>query len=378
MIYLNNSSTSWPKPLKVIEAVKATIENIPENYSRTGISFDGENPIYMTRKNLAKILGVNCPNNIAFTSGSTEALNTIIKGLKLQSSHVIISATEHNSVIRPLKKLANAGNIDLTIVPCDSTGIVDPDAYHKELRTNTRLLIINHVSNVTGAVQDVASIAKIAHNIGAKILVDASQSAGAIQVNSEHDDLDYVAFTGHKSLFGLQGIGGFYVKDPESIDTLIEGGTGIKSNILTQPGEMPLKFEAGTKNLPGIISLLAGTDFIIEETLEKIENRKEQLKNIIISGLNEIPKIKIFLPNQANSQAAISFLVSDTPPEEINYILRQSFDISIRSGLHCAPLIHEYLGTPFGTLRVSPSYFTTDEEVMKFLNAISQISEDFG
>lgn len=377
MIYLNNSSTSWPKPDNVIEAVIAAMRNIPENYSRTGLSSDDLNPFYNTRKNLAKLLGVNSPNNIVFTSGSTESLNTIIKGINLKNSHVIISATEHNSVIRPLKKLENDGAIELSVVPCDSTGLVDPDDYLKELRTNTRLLIINHVSNVTGAVQDVAAIAKIAHENGAKLLVDSSQAAGAVQIFADRDELDYVAFTGHKSLFGLQGIGGFYIKDPDSIATLIEGGTGIKSNVLTHPDEMPLKFEAGTKNLPGIISLLAGTDFILNETMAAIENRKEELKNTIISGLREIKNIKLFTPNQDNSQAVVSFLIGEIPPEEINYILKQSFAISIRSGLHCAPLIHEYLDSPFGTLRVSPSYFTKDEEIYKFLNAIMQISEDF-
>lgn len=377
MIYLNNSSTTWPKPQSVSDLVSSIISNPPANYSRTGLSAESDDLLFQTRKNLARIFGIKDSNQIIFTSGSTESLNTIIKGILPDNSHVIISATEHNSTIRPLKKLEKQGKIEISIAPCDYLGNVNPEEYNKLARSNTRLMIINHVSNVTGAVQDIHKIAEIAHSWNSLILVDSSQAAGAFQINAEEDNLDFMVFTGHKSLYGIQGIGGYYIRKGIELDTLIEGGTGVKSNILFQPDELPMKLEAGTQNVPGIASLKAGTDFILNEGFEKINSKKDKMKSMIIESFKNNSKIRIINPYDQNSQAVISFLIGNTVPEEINYILKHSFDIVIRSGLHCAPLIHQYIDAPFGTLRVSPSYFTSIDEIVRFIEVVELISGDF-
>ena len=377
MIYLNNSSTTWPKPDSVYEAVAENIKLSPRNYARTGITSDSDNLIYQCRKNLASLFGISDPEQIIFTSGSTEALNTAIHGLDLTGGHVIITAGEHNSVIRPLKTLEKDGSIEISIAKCGKDGIVNPHDIKDLVKQNTRLIVVNHGSNVTGAVQDAAAIAAIAHEAGALILLDASQSAGNIQIYAEKWGVDLLAFTAHKSLYGIQGSGGLYIKKGTPLKPLKQGGTGVKSNILLQPDEMPLKYEAGTMNTPGIAALKAGTDFVIDTTFENIESKKQSLRKLTLEGLNLIPNIRIFHSKQEHALPVISFLIGDVPPEEINYILAQSFDISIRSGLHCAPLIHNYLDTPYGTLRVSPSIFTKEQEINKFLSAITKISEDF-
>jgi cysteine desulfurase family protein len=377
MIYLNNASTSWPKPANVIDEITSHLNSQPKNYSRTGLSDDSNNVLYQCRKNLAKILGTEKYKNIVFTSGSTEALNMAIHGIDLDYQHVITTVTEHNSVIRPLKTLEKEKKIELSIVKCDEYGFVDPFEIEKHFQYNTKLVIINHVSNVTGVIQDIGKIAQIAHSNKALILVDSSQATGTINPEIDKHNIDILAFTGHKSLYGIQGIGGLYIDPKVQLRTLKQGGTGIKSDYLYQPEDMPIKYEAGTQNMPGIVSLKAGTDYILKEGIDNINQKLESLKNSILDGLKDIDGIRIIYDESRKSKPVISFLVGDSVPEEINYILANSFGIKIRSGLHCAPLIHKYLNSPFGTLRVSPSFFTNNEEIDKFINAVNIISRDY-
>jgi cysteine desulfurase family protein len=376
MIYLNNAATSYPKPKKVQEAVMASFSGPLVHASRTGMERDEDDILYVCRSKLADLFNIEDPLHIVFTSGSTEALNLAIKGLPLEGGNVVISAIEHNSVIRPLKTLEKEGKISVTIVECDKNGYIEPQQFAEAIRDDTKAIVVNHCSNVTGAVLDIAEIAKIAHSAGAYIVVDASQSAGVVPIDCKNWDIDLLAFTGHKSLYGMQGIGGLYIKEGIELKPLKVGGTGILSELLLQPEGFPIHYEAGTPNTPGIISLYAGLQFIFETGLENIIEHKKKLYKILFDELGDNPDIEIYSPkNEHTSYSNFCFNIKGMVPEEVGYVLEASFDIWVRTGLHCAPLILPYLGVePWGTVRASHSYFTTEEEIYKFVEAVKKIT----
>ncbi|MGB9771568.1 MAG: aminotransferase class V-fold PLP-dependent enzyme [Candidatus Kapaibacteriota bacterium] len=376
MIYLNNAATSFPKPKEVQDAVIASFSGPLVHSSRTGLEHEDDDIVYLCRTRLADLFNIEDPLQIVFTSGSTEALNLAIKGLPLNGSNVVITAIEHNSVIRPLKTLEKEGKISVTVVECDRNGYVYPEQIAQAIRDDTRAVVVNHCSNVTGAVLDIAEISKIAHSAGAYFIVDASQSAGAIPIDCKSWDIDLLAFTGHKSLFGLQGIGGLYIKKGIELKPLKVGGTGILSELLLQPEGMPIHYEAGTPNTPGIISLYAGVQFILQTGLDRIIEHKRKLYQILFDELGDNADIEIYSPQNHTSYSNFCFNVKQMVPEEVGYVLEASFDIWVRTGLHCAPLLLPYLGVDsWGTVRASHSYFTTEEEIYKFIDAVKKITQ---
>ncbi len=378
MIYFNNTATSFPKPPEVLEALNKYLALPPVHASRSGMEGEIEDVDLACRINLAKIFNAEEPNNIVFTSGSTEALNLVIKGLNLKGSHVVSTMIEHNSVIRPLKIMQEAGEIELDFVECDENAYVTPENIEAAFKSNTKAVVVNHCSNVLGTVLDLEAIAKIAHKHGAVIIVDASQSAGALPIDVKNWDIDYLAFTGHKSLFGLPGTGGLYMKEALSLEPLKTGGTGVKSEVLVQPKEMTMYYEAGTPNTPGIVSLMAGTKFILDTGIDKIKTKKAELVKRMIRELSDIPEITIYNDADHSSWSNFAFNIEGMVPEEVNYALESSYDIHVRSGLHCAPLLLEPVGVhPWGTVRASPSYFTSDDEVTEFIDAVKEIIEFF-
>ncbi len=372
MIYLNNAATSYPKPDSVIKAVTKYINSLPLNPERSGFTGDEDNVIKKCRKNLALLFNIKNPDRVIFTSGATESLNLAIKGLELYKKHIITTRIEHNSVIRPLKHLEREGIIELSFVECNKQGYVGSDDIKKEIKENTGAIIVNHCSNVTGTVLDIKSISEIARTGNIIFIVDASQSAGTIPLDVTECNMDILVFTGHKSLYGLPGIGGIYIKEGINLKPLKVGGTGVRSDLLYQPEEVPMYYEAGTRNMAGIVSLCEGTSFILERGMNKIEEHKNKLVERAVRGLKEIPEIIIY-GSEGNS--IFSFNIKGIKPEDAGYILENSFEIIIRSGLHCAPLIHKSLGSyPEGSIRVSPSYFTTFEEIDFFIDAVKHIA----
>ena len=375
MIYLNNSATSYPKPQKVIEDINEYLKQIPFHSFRAGFEVLTEDKVYTCRKKIAKLFNIQNPNNIIFTSGATESLNLAIFGLSLDDKHVITTAIEHNSVLRPLKKLEDQGLIELSIISPDTYGIIDPNDIKKNIKQNTKLIVINHCSNVTGAIVDIKRISKIAKKRNIILLVDASQSAGLIPVDSE--DLDILVFTGHKFLYGMPGIGVFYKKDKINIEPLKVGGTGIKSELLYQPKELPIYYEAGTLNTPGVISLSAGISFVLEIGLKKIKSKIDHLFDITMQKLEKIGEVIIYNNTKNKSNSIISFNLKNIDPADVGYILENSFEIVVRTGLHCAPLIHKFLGSyPNGSVRISFSYFSTECDVNHFIDAVKQICKE--
>lgn len=378
MIYFNNTATSYPKPEIVTEAVIAYLNRPPLHSSRTGIEHDGDDFVNSCRQNIAKILNARSPEQIVFTSGSTEALNLVLRGIDFSGGHIISTSIEHNSVIRPLKTLEADGEISLDFVPCDNFGYVQPEWIAQAIRPNTKAIVVNHCSNVTGSIINLEALSKMAQKNNLLLIVDASQSVGLVPIDVEKWNIDYLAFTGHKNLFGLPGIGGLYMKKTLELKPLKTGGTGIKSEILLQPKSMPLYYEAGTPNLPGIVSLEAGSRFVLETGIDKIATHKANMVKYIIEELSNYEEIKIYTAFENNSLSNFCFNIEGLVPEEVNYILESSYDIHVRSGLHCAPLLLDYLGVnPWGTVRASPSYFTQEWEIEKFIDAIKEIVEIF-
>lgn len=376
MIYLNNSATSYPKPKEVIDSVNECIQAPPLEEKRTGYIDKNKVSVQEARKRIASFFNIENENKLIFTSGATESINLIISGLDLSGKHVITTNTEHNSVLRPLKNLEKNKEIELTIIECDAQGGIDITRLEAEFREHTALLVINHGSNVTGRIHHVKQLIELCHKYNSLVLLDASQSAGLIKIDVADLNPDFMVFAGHKYLYGLRGVGGCYIKE-NIVQPLKTGGTGVKSELLYQPQELPLLYEAGTMNIPGIFSLYAGIEFIenigienikkqVDSHIEQLNTSFKKLRNVIVYGhwISED-----YLP-------IISFNIKNKSPEEVGYILEQSFNIIVRSGLHCAPLIHHSLGTyPSGNIRISPSYFNSKEDIDKVIEVIDLISE---
>lgn len=368
MIYLNNAATGFPKPQIVLDTVTQIISRAPFSYGRSGLERGDKNILNDTRQAISNFLNVSEEYHIVLTSGSTEALNLAIFGLELSDCEVIISATDHNSVIRPLYQLKKEKNITIKVAPCDENGLVNPDEISALINDKTQLICINHCSNVTGTYQDIKAVSKIADKNNIKLMVDGSQAAGLINVDISDYKPDFYTFTGHKSLNGLQGTGGLIFKKSIDLRPLKFGGTGTFSHLLEQPNDFPAKYESGTMNIVGFAALEAGIKWITEIGLDNIRAHKKLLTERIKSELSNLNGINFYYDEHNSSGSILSLTLNELDIDEINYILANSFDISIRSGLHCAPLIHKYLSTePKGTLRISPSYFTTDSEIEKFI-----------
>ncbi|MBD3404293.1 aminotransferase class V-fold PLP-dependent enzyme [candidate division GN15 bacterium] len=376
-VYLNNAATSFPKPARVIRAVTEYLQSVPVEPGRTCSGAPWPDMVASCRSQLATLLHARSDDNIVFTSGATESINLAVRGLALEGAHVITTVVEHNSLLRPLRTLESDGVISLSIVDCDATGYVEPEAILEHIQPDTRLIAMSHASNVTGRIQDIVSIGPIAREHGILSLFDASQSVGVAPIDLQKLQVDLLAFTGHKSLWGMPGIGGLYVRDGLYLEPLKTGGTGTHSHLPYQPEHRPLLYEAGTLNLPGIVSLAAGIDEILEIGPSALYKRARQQRQKLLMGFREMPGVTVqgsTTPGD-DSLPLLSFTVAGHSPEEIGYMLEQSFGVVSRTGLHCAPLIHRALGTfPEGTVRLSPSWLTTDEELAIAIDALQRIT----
>lgn len=382
MIYLNNAATTFPKPASVNEAIESYLQVPPVDARRSGNLTSTTGLQNQCRSLLAALFNIEDPNNIIFTSSATHSINMILKGLPLQNSHVITTALDHNSVIRPLKTLERDNIIRLSIVECDEDGKLDYvqlekliHTYREKYNCPTRLIIVNHMSNVIGTVLDIQRIAEIAHQNHVLLACDASQSAGHYPVDVQAQGIDLLVFTGHKYLFALPGIGGLYISPDLELEALIVGGTGIRSDYLFQPPGRPDYYEAGTPNHPGIASLTAGTDYVVQKGIQAIQQDEAKLYQRIMEYLLTQERIILYGSSETeNKPSVISFNIKGMDCQEVGFILEQSFGISVRTGLHCAPLIHQRVGSfPRGSIRVSFSCLTNQEDVDRFILALDAI-----
>lgn len=381
MAYLNNAATSFPKPSSVIRALDQYIKEPPFLPGRSGFESGQADMIQDCREKLSNFFNAPSPDNIIFTSSATHALNLVLKGLMIKGGHIVTTQADHNSVLRLLKTMESQRIISLTLVKCDSRGKVDPLDILHSLTDNTKAVVINHCSNVTGWVQDIKTIGQIIKDHPAAFIVDGAQSAGAVDINVDTSSIDSLVFAGHKSLFGIQGIGGLYIGDSIYPEPLIIGGTGVKSDYLFQPRGKPGYYEAGTPNIPGIVSLNAGIAFIQQQGLGTIQKKKAALKRTALEFFLNSDAIIVYggkcLEDFTHNEAVISFNIKGFSPDDTGYILEHSFGIVCRSGLHCAPLIHEAIGSyPKGCVRVSFSCFNDKNDVDRLINAVRNIIQN--
>ncbi len=376
MIYFDNACTSFPKPAAVVSAIQEYLLNIGSSPGRSGhrLALDAARLIFEARESLSQLFHVPRSEQVVFTSSATDALNLAILGLLKEGDHVITPSMEHNSVMRPLNYLLKKGIIDLSIVPCSEEGHIDLDSLKGSIKKNTRLMAVNHASNVVGTIAPLEEIMEISREI--PFLVDAAQSAGAVPIDVEAMGIDLLAFTGHKSLYGPQGTGGLFVREGIDLKPLRLGGTGSNSESWDHPEFLPDKYECGTPNTPGIAGLGEGTRFVLHEGVERIRQHEIELTRSLLEGLEGIEGITVYGPRKPHEQTAtVSINVKGMEASEVGYRLDREFDIMTRVGLHCNPATHKTIGTfPHGTVRLSMGYFNTQEEVGQVLEALREIS----
>ena len=378
MIYLDSAATSYHKPDGVVRAVAEAISHMG-NPGRGAheASLDASRVVYGTREKMAELFGAEEASQIVFTANSTESLNIAIQGLVDPGDHVITTVMEHNSVLRPLYLCQQRG-VSLTILPFSAAGMVTPEAIKAVIRSNTRMIVCTHGSNLTGDLNDLEAIGRVCKKHHLLFVVDASQTAGVFPIQMDSMNIDVLCFTGHKSLMGPQGTGGMCVRKGVRIRPLLVGGSGIDSYSKIHPQVMPTALEAGTLNAHGIAGLSAALDFIKKVTPDVIRQREEELTRRFVSQIKSIPGVKLYGNYEQFPRAPIlSLNILDYDSGEIADVLAQDYGIMTRAGAHCAPLMHEALGTKSqGAVRFSFSYFNTEEEIDQAANAIRELAEE--
>lgn len=380
-IYLDNAATSWPKPASVYDAVDRYQRQVgaPAGRSSYREAVESANLVAAARRGVAQLLGAGDPAQIVFTANGTDALNIAIHGSLKAGGHVVTTQAEHNSVLRPLGELEAAGVIRVTRVPCDSAGRVAAEAIASALRCDTQLIAVTHASNVTGAIQPIQEIATACRSHGALIMVDAAQTAGQIPIDVGALEIDMLAAPGHKGLLGPLGTGVLYIRAgiEQQIQCCRQGGTGTQSEVDRQPATMPEKYEAGNLNVAGIAGLAAGMEYLRAEGVRAVHERELRLIGSLIDGLNEIGGVTVYGPrSHADRAGLVSFTLEGYDPHELAATLDAAHYVQMRAGLHCAPLVHQAIGTAGsgGTVRASVGPFTTDEQIETALDAIAEIA----
>ena len=378
MIYMDNAATTMHKPQEVIDAVVSAMEsmgNAGRGASEAALS--ASRIIYDTRDRLAKLFHAEDARQIAFTANSTESLNIAIKGILEPGDHVITTVLEHNSVLRPLYEMEKRG-VELSIVGCDEKGMPDLAQMEQAVKENTKMIICTNGSNLTGNYIDVSVIGDIAHRHGVLFAVDASQTAGVFPIDVQKMQIDILCFTGHKGLLGPQGTGGIYVKEGVKLKPLKTGGSGIQTYSKEHPVQMPTALEAGTLNGHGIAGLHAALGYLEKEGIDNIRKKENELMWRFYNGVKDVPGVKVYGDYSQKERCAIVTLnIGDYDSSEVSDELLMEYDISTRSGGHCAPLMHEALGTvEQGAVRFSFSHYNTEEEVDTAIRAIRELAEE--
>lgn len=378
MIYMDNAATSWPKPQVVYDSVLRAMEKYGANPGRSShtMAVEAANILLYTREMLCQLYNVHDPFRMIFTLNTTDSLNLAIKGILKEGDHVVTTSMEHNSVIRPLMHLAKRG-IETTIVPADGQGLLNPADLEKAIRSNTRLIVTTHASNVTGTLMPIEAIGAIARNHGIYYLLDGAQTAGLLPMDFTKLPVDLVAMPGHKGMLGPQGTGVLFIREGVELEQIREGGTGSQSEKVYQPEFLPDRYESGTQNTPGIAGLGAGVGYILSKGQHKFQSHLAGLERLFINALSQIEGVRIYGPESIKDRVGIiSINIWERDSREIVNILNDEYNIATRGSLHCAPLAHETLGTKNqGTVRFSPGILTTLDEVKASIKAIGEISQ---
>lgn len=379
MIYLDNAATTMQKPQVVVDAVTKALTTMG-NASRGSHaeSLKATRVDFVCRAQLAQLF--NCkPDYVCFAPNSTGALNIALMGLINPGDHVISTVTEHNSVLRPLYRLRAEHNVEVSFVGTNEVGRLKTEEFESFLKSNTKLIVVNHASNVTGNMADIAAIGKFAHKHGLLFVVDASQTAGVIPIDMEKDNIDVLCFTGHKSLMGPQGTGGLCIREGVDIRPWAVGGTGVQSYLKAQPSDYPTRLEAGTLNSHGIAGLSAALNYLKDTGLDTIEHHENELMKNFYEQVKDIPSVRVYgditVEENVERAAIVSLNVGDYDSGAVSDHLAEDYGIATRPGAHCAPLMHKALGTvEQGVVRFSFGWFNTQEEVDTAAKAIAEIA----
>jgi cysteine desulfurase/selenocysteine lyase len=380
-IYLDNAATSWPKPDAVYDAVdrfqrEVGAPNGRSSYREAQIS---NRIIERTRQGVAELIGVENSSHIVFGFNGTDVLNIAIRGVVRPGDHVVTTVCDHNSVLRPLRDLHESANVAVTYVPCDGEGFISPDDVRKALRPNTRLVAVTHASNVTGAIQPIDDIGRVVRESDALYLVDAAQSLGHVPIDIRKFEVDLLAAPGHKGLLGPTGTGVLYIRPGVERDLrpLRCGGTGTQSDEDRQPDALPNKYEPGIHNIPGLAGLGAALEFLQNATIAAIHAHHSEITKRLLDGLSTIAGVTVYGPQTtANRTSVVGITVDGYDPQELAAILDSTQNIQCRSGLQCAPRMHEALGTAAtgGTVRIAPGYSTTLGQIDTVLTTLQNVA----
>ena len=379
MIYLDNAATTMKKPPQVAEAVAQAINTMgnaargahPEALSASRI-------VYNTRVKLAELFHCSRADHVVFTCNSTEALNIAICGTICPGDHVVTTVMEHNSVLRPLFRLSDEQDVALSFVGCDTLGRPEYEQFEALITPKTRAIVCTHASNLTGNAIDLERVGQVARRHGLLLIVDASQTAGVLPIDMERMQIDILCFTGHKGLMGPQGTGGMCIREGVEIRPWKVGGSGVQSYSRTQPKEYPTRLEAGTLNSHGITGLSAALDFIRETGVEEIARKEDALMRRFYEGVSGIPGVTVYGDfTGAEKSAIVALNIRDYDSAEVADELSVSYDIAVRPGAHCAPLMHRALGTSEqGAVRFSFSWYNTEEEIDTAIRAVRELAEE--
>ncbi len=379
LIYLDNAATSFPKPERVYEFMCEFYRSHGVNPGRSGFdaALETEQMVLGTRRMLAEFFGGSDPNYLTFSYNASDSLNMVIQGMCEKGDHVVTTNLEHNSVLRPLHHLRHDGIIEVTHVPFDDGGYVDPADIAKAIRKDTKLVVVNHGSNVIGTVQPVGEIGAVCAREGVCFVVDASQTAGTWPIDVDAMGIDILVFTGHKCLMGPTGIGGSYIREGTPIRCTRQGGTGVRSAHPFHLDEFPYRMECGTLNIVGVAGLRAGLEYILEEGIERIHSREMKLWERLRDGLAEIGSVTMYCAESPeNKIAVLSFNIEGWESADVGTMLDVDYNIACRTGLQCAPLVHRQIGTEeiHGTVRVGIGPFNTEEHIDAAIEAVQDIA----
>ena len=378
MIYLDNAATTLHKPPQVVKAVADALQSMGNSARGTHAgSMAASHTVYDTRVKLAKLFGCPRADRVAFTANVTEALNIAVNGLIGRGDHVITTDCEHNSVLRPLYRLADEQGVEVSFVPADRQGNLDYDAFERLMRPHTRAIVCTHASNLTGNLTDLARVSAVAKAHDVLLIVDAAQTAGAYPIDMAALGIDVLCFTGHKGLMGPQGTGGLCVREGLTLRHWKVGGSGVQSYSRTHPTQMPTCLEAGTLNGHGIAGLSAALDFIAEVGVDAIHDRETALMRRFYEGVKDVPGITVYGDFSRRRMAIVTLNIGDYESGAVSDALSEEYGIATRPGAHCAPRMHQALGTEQqGAVRFSFSWFNTEQEVDAAIRAIRELAAE--
>ncbi len=379
LIYLDNSATTFPKPEEVYKFMDTFYRTHGVSPGRSGFdaAIETEEMVSATRKMLTELFNGDDPERLTFSYNASDSLNMLLQGMAEKGDHVITTKLEHNSVLRPLYHLEQDGTIELTYVTFNQDGYVNPDDIKNAIKSNTKMVVVNHCSNVIGTIQPLAEIGKICKDKGVYFIADTSQSAGAVAVDMKAMGIDALVFTGHKCLMGPTGIGGSYVMEGIPIKGTRFGGTGVRSAVKTHLEEFPYRLECGTMNLVGVAGLHAGVKWVNEQGIENIHNKEMDLWEKLRAGMQNIENVTTYCAtSRENQNPVLCFNVKGFEAGDVGTMLDVDYNIACRTGLHCAPLVHEVIGTfdIHGAVRFSIGAFTIQEHIDKAIEAVKDIA----